>query len=165
MRGRQAGFTPAVAECPLLSPSVARSNYFVNRNSRKVSSWLGGAETAIAPSVASAMERIRAIEGCDAARFSAFRRAIRAILTRRARRLQSIEPLLEAAGLEGRAFGGMHEIPLDHVVGFAAPPSKASDFDPGFLPVNRRMRDRWTRIYQAMVEGDGLPPIDVYKGG
>lgn len=111
------------------------------------------------------MERIRAIEDFDAARFRAFRRAIRAILTRRARRLQSIEPVLEAAGLEGRAFGGVHEIPLDHVVGSAAPPSKTSDFDPGFLPVNRRMRDRWTRIYQAMVEGDELPPIDVYKVG
>ena len=111
------------------------------------------------------MERIRALEDFDAARFRAFRRAIRSILTRRARRLQSIEPVLEAAGLEGRSFGGIHEIPLDRVVGSAAPPSKASDFDPGFLPVNRRMRDRWTRIYQAMVEGDELPPVDVYKVG
>ncbi len=111
------------------------------------------------------MERIRALEDFDAARFRAFRRAIRAILTRRARRLQSIEPVLGAAGLEGRAFGGVREIPLDQVVGSAAPPSKTNDFDPGFLPVNRRMRDRWTRIYQAMVEGDELPPIDVYKVG
>jgi hypothetical protein len=111
------------------------------------------------------LERIRAIEDFDAARFRAFRKAIRAILTRRARRLQSIEPVLEAAGLEGRAFGGVRDIPLDHVVGSAAPPSKTSDFDPGFLPVNRRLRDRWTRIYQAMVEGEELPPIDVYKVG
>ena len=111
------------------------------------------------------MERIRALEDFDAARFKAFTRAIRSILTRRARRLQSIEPVLEAAGLEGRAFGGVQEIPLDRVVGSAAAPSKTGDFDPGFLPVNRRMRDRWTRIYLAMVEGDELPPIDVYKVG
>lgn len=111
------------------------------------------------------MERIRALEDFDAARFRAFTRSIRSILTRRARRLQSIEPVLEAAGLEGRAFGGVQEIPLDRVVGSAAPPSKSGDFDPGFLPVNRRMRDRWTRIYLAMVEGDELPPIDVYKVG
>jgi hypothetical protein len=111
------------------------------------------------------LERIRALEDFDAARFRAFTRSIRAILTRRARRLQSIEPVLEAAGLEGRAFGGIQEIPLEWVVGSAAPPSKAGDFDPGFLPVNRRMRDRWTRIYLAMVEGDELPPIDVYKVG
>ena len=50
-------------------------------------------------------------------------------------------------------------------MGSAAPASKTGDFDPGFLPVNRRLRDRWTRIYEAMVEGDELPPIDVYKVG
>ena len=111
------------------------------------------------------MERIRALEDFDAARFRAFRRAVRSILTRRARRLRSIEPVLEAAGLEGRSFGGVREIPLDRVVGSAAPPSKTGDFDPGFLPVNRRLRDRWTRIYQAMVEGDELPPIDAYRVG
>ena len=111
------------------------------------------------------MERIRALEDFDAARFRAFTRSVSSILTRRARRLQSIEPVLEAAGLEGRSFGGVQEIPLDRVVGSAAPPSKTGDFDPGFLPVNRRLRDRWTRIYQAMVEGDELPPIDVYKVG
>ncbi len=111
------------------------------------------------------MERIRALEDFDAARFRAFRRSVGSILTRRARRLQSIEPVLEAAGLEGRAYGGIQEIPLDRIVGSAAPASKTGDFDPAFLPVNRRMRDRWTRIYQAMVEGDELPPIDVYKVG
>ncbi|MHB8588789.1 MAG: ParB/RepB/Spo0J family partition protein [Candidatus Dormibacteraceae bacterium] len=111
------------------------------------------------------MERIRALEDFDAARFRAFRRAVGSILTRRARRLQSIEPVLEAAGLEGRAYGGVQEIPLDSIVGSAAPASKTGDFDPAFLPVNRRTRDRWTRIYQAMVEGDELPPIDVYKVG
>ena len=111
------------------------------------------------------MERIRALEDFDAARFRAFRRAVGAILTRRARSLQSIEPVLDAAGLEGRAYGGIQEIPLDRIVGSAAPASKTGDFDPAFLPVNRRLRDRWTRIYQAMVEGDELPPIDVYKVG
>jgi uncharacterized ParB-like nuclease family protein len=111
------------------------------------------------------LERIRALEDFDAARFRAFTRSVGSILTRRARRLQSIEPVLEAAGLEGRAYGGVQEIPLDRLVGSAAPLSKTGDFDPGFLPINRRMRDRWTRIYQAMVEGDELPPIDVYKVG
>ena len=71
--------------------------------------------------------------------------------------------MLRAAGFEGRSFGGIQEIPVDHIVGSASSDAKASDFDPGFLPVNRRMRERWTRIYQAMVEGEELPPIDVYK--
>ena len=71
--------------------------------------------------------------------------------------------MLRAAGFDGRSFGGVQEIPVDHIVGSAAPDVKTGDFDPAFLPLNRRMRERWTRIYQAMVEGDELPPIDVYK--
>ena len=106
---------------------------------------------------------MRAHEDFDSARFKAFRRAIRATLTRRSRRLLSLDRVLEAAGLEGKAFGGVREIPLDKVVGSAVAEAKAADFDPGFLPVNRRLRDRWTRIYKAMVAGDELPPIDVYK--
>ena len=109
------------------------------------------------------VERIRAIQDFDAARARAFRRSLRTILTGRAQRLRSIEPVLRAAGLEGRSSGGVLEIPVDRIVGSVAPDAKTGDFDPGFLPVNRRMRERWTRIYQAMVEGDELPPIDVYK--
>ena len=111
------------------------------------------------------MERIRAGEDFDAARFRAFRRAIQATLTGRARRMLSLDTVLEAAGAEGRSFGGVREIPLDKIAGSAAPTAKAGDFDPRFLPVTRRLRDRWMRIYQAMVEGDELPPIDVYKVG
>jgi uncharacterized ParB-like nuclease family protein len=109
------------------------------------------------------IERIRAIQDFDSARARAFRRSLASILTGRATRLRSIEPLLRAAGLEGRSFGGVREIPVDKIVGSVAPDGKAADFDPGFLPINRRTRERWTRIYLAMVEGDELPPIDVYK--
>jgi uncharacterized ParB-like nuclease family protein len=111
----------------------------------------------------SGIERIRAIQDFDSARARAFRRSLGTILTGRAQRLRSIDPLLRAAGLEGRSYGGVREIPLDRIVGSAASDSKSRDFDPAFLPINRRMRERWTRIYQAMVEGDELPPIDVYK--
>jgi ParB-like nuclease domain len=111
----------------------------------------------------SGIERIRAIQDFDSARARAFRRSLTTILTGRAQRLRSIQPLLRAAGFEGRSFGGVQEISVDRIVGSAAPDFKSGDFDPGFLPINRRMRERWTRIYQAMVEGDELPPIDVYK--
>jgi len=109
------------------------------------------------------LERIRALQDFDAARARAFRRSLRTVLTGRAERLRSIEPMLRAAGFEGRSFGGVHEIPVDRIVGSAAPDFKSGDFDPGFLPVNRRMRERWSRIYQEMVEGGELPPIDVYR--
>jgi uncharacterized ParB-like nuclease family protein len=111
------------------------------------------------------VEEIRAAEDFDAARFRAFRRAVRNALTGRARRLVELDSVLEAAGAEGRSFGGVQEIPIDRIVGTAASPAKASDFDPAFLPATRRLRDRWTRVYTAMVEGDELPPIDVYRVG
>ncbi len=110
-------------------------------------------------------ETLRAREDFDAARFRAFRKAVLGTLTRRGRGLASMDAALAAAGAEGRSFAGVHEIPLERVVGSAAAPGKVGDFDPGFLPIDRRLRDRWTRIYRAMVEGDELPPIDVYKVG
>ena len=109
------------------------------------------------------VERIRAIQDFDSARARAFWRSLRSILTGRAPRLRSVQPMLKAAGVEARAAGGVREIPIDKIAGSVAPDAKTSDFDPGFLPINLRMRERWTRIYQAMVEGDELPPIDVYK--
>jgi uncharacterized ParB-like nuclease family protein len=111
------------------------------------------------------VEQIRAIQDFDAARFRAFWKSLGATLTGRSRRLPSLDAVLAAAGAEGRSFGGVHEIPLNAIVGTAAPPGKAGDFDPGFLPVARRLRNRWTRLYREMVEGDELPPIDVYKVG
>jgi hypothetical protein len=111
------------------------------------------------------VETIRAREDFDAARFKAFRKAVTAALTRRASRLLSFDEVLEAAGPEGRSFGGTREIPLDRVVGSAAFEAKGGDFGPEFLPISARLRDRWTRIYREMVEGAELPPIDVYKVG
>ena len=110
------------------------------------------------------MEELRAREDFDSARYRAFRRAVRAALTRRPRRLISLDRVLEAAGWEGQADRGVQEIPLDRVVGSAGP-AKARDFDPAFLPVSRRLRDRWARVYTAMVEGGEVPPIDVYQVG
>lgn len=111
------------------------------------------------------MESQRAREDFDSARFRAFRRAVTGVLRPRARELPDVGAVMDAAGVEGRAFAGVHEIPLSSIVGSAAPSTKAVDFDRTFLPVNRRLRDRWTRIYTAMVEGEELPPIDVYRLG
>ena len=108
------------------------------------------------------LERLWALEDFEAARARAFRRAIRSILVRRARRLHSIAPSLKAAGFEGQSEGGVQDIPLDKIAGSVAPESKTSDFDPNFLPINPRLRDRWTNVYEAMV-GSDVPPIDVYK--
>ena len=110
------------------------------------------------------MEDLRALQDFDAARYRAFRRAVRAVLTGRPRRLISLDQVLRAAGREGQADRGVRDIPLDRVVGSAGL-AKTHDFDPAFLPVSRRLRHRWARVYTAMVEGGEIPPIDVYKVG
>jgi uncharacterized ParB-like nuclease family protein len=108
------------------------------------------------------VETLRARDDFDAARFRAFRRAVVATLARRSHRLLALDPILEAAGLEARSDAGIQEIPLDQVIGSAVA-ARTVDFDPAFLPVNRRLRDRWSRIYSEMTEGGELPPIDVYE--
>ena len=110
------------------------------------------------------MEEVRARQDFDSARFRAFRRAVQAVLTRRARRMISLGQVLDAAKREGQSDRGVHEIPLDRIVGSAGT-AKTRDFDPAFLPTSRRLRDRWSRVYTAMVEGGDIPPIDVYQVG
>lgn len=108
------------------------------------------------------MQRFEALEDFDAARAKAFRRSLRAILSRKDRRLHSFNAVLKAAGLEGRSEGGVQDIPLDKIVGSAGPESKAADFDSTFLPISPKLRDRWANIYEAMIDSE-VPPIEVYK--
>ena len=86
---------------------------------------------------------------------------MRAVLTRGARRLISLDRVLEAARLEGQSYGGEREVPLDRVVG-SAYEGRTRDFDPNFLPLSRRLRQRWQRVHRTMVTRD-VPPIDVYE--
>ena len=109
------------------------------------------------------MEDFQALDDFEAARFRAFRKAVQAALTRRARRSISLNQVLDAARLEGQADRGVRDIPLDRIVGSAGT-AKTRDFDPAFLPTSRRLRHRWSRVYTAMVEGE-IPPIDVYQLG
>lgn len=110
------------------------------------------------------MEHVEAHEQFDAARFKAFRRAVRKSLTRRERWLMALEHVLQAAGQEGRSEAGVREIPLARIVGSASE-NKIRDFDRAFLPRSRRLRDRWARMYAAVIGGAELPPIDVYRIG
>jgi uncharacterized ParB-like nuclease family protein len=108
------------------------------------------------------LEQLEAREQFDVARFRAFRRAMRAALAGRARRLIPLDQILEAAGFEGKSYGGVQEIPLDRVVG-PAHAARTHDFDAAFLPTTRRLRHRWAGIYAAQLTGAEIPPIDVYK--
>ena len=111
----------------------------------------------------SGLEWARAREDFDAGRQKAFWRSLASTLTRRGRGLLTMGQVLEAARQQGRSELGQREIPLDRIAGTAASGPKTDEFDDVFLPVDRRLRDRWQRIYQQMTEGDELPPIDVYQ--
>ncbi|MCW5873530.1 MAG: universal stress protein [Anaerolineales bacterium] len=56
---------------------------------------------------------------------------------------------------------GLHEIPLDAIVGSVG---RYEDFNRQFLPRQASQGGRWARVRLA-VEGQGLPPIEVYKLG
>ncbi len=57
------------------------------------------------------MEELRAREDFDAARYRAFRSAVRATLMGRPRRLISLDQVLRAARREGQADRGVREMP------------------------------------------------------
>ncbi|HRN50374.1 MAG TPA: universal stress protein [Anaerolineales bacterium] len=56
---------------------------------------------------------------------------------------------------------GLHEIPLDAIVGSVG---RYEDFNRQFLPRQANQGGRWACVRMA-VEGQGLPPIEVYKIG
>jgi hypothetical protein len=86
------------------------------------------------------MTQLEALEDFDAARYRAFRRAVRAVLTRRRRELLSLEGVLSAFGRDAQSSGEVQEILLDRVVG-SADVGRAKEFDASFLPQTRRLMD------------------------
>ena len=103
-------------------------------------------------------------EKFDEARYRSFRRAVGAVLTGRARRLASLDHVVDAARLDARSDLGIQVVPLDRVIGSAAA-GRVEDFDSHFLPTNRHLRDRWSRLHAAIARGAEIDAIDVYKVG
>jgi hypothetical protein len=107
---------------------------------------------------------LEAREQFDSARHRAFWRALGRIPGRyHTLRLPTLDRVLRAAQFEGRSSRGVQEILLDKVVGTVTA-AKRIDFDSAFLPLARRQRERWSRLYAFMSAGFGdVPPIDVYQ--
>jgi hypothetical protein len=107
---------------------------------------------------------LEAREQFDSARHRAFWRALGRIPGRyHTLRLPTLDRVLRAARFEGRSSRGVQEILLDKVVGTVTA-AKRIDFDSAFLPLARRQRERWSRLYAFMSAGFGdVPPIDVYQ--
>ena len=96
----------------------------------------------------------------DSSRRHAFWNEARAVLTGHARTLLSFHEVMRVARVEGLVERGMQEIPISQIRGSEG---RSREFDPTFLPLNRRLRERWTRIETLMLQGVPLPPIEAHK--
>jgi len=72
------------------------------------------------------------------------------------------DEVVAALGYLGERPLGLQAIPLDAIVGSV---DRAADFDRWFRPRARVSRQRWERLDRVLREGEGLPPIDVFRVG
>jgi uncharacterized ParB-like nuclease family protein len=106
------------------------------------------------------MERLQAQADFDASRRRAFWHEVRAVMSGRARTLLSFHDVMQAARMTSQVERGVQEIPLSRIKGSEG---RSRDFDAYFLPLNPRLRERWTRVDALMLQGAPMPPIEVYK--
>ena len=100
------------------------------------------------------------------ARMLASMQEVLARLTGKSNELLSYEEVAQKLKLNIRAEGGVHDIPLNSIVGSVG---RYTDFNRSFLPLqgNDQERERWARVKAAIDDpsGAGWPAIDVYKVG
>ena len=85
-------------------------------------------------------------------------------LTGKSNELLSYDEIAQKLKLRIRTDRGIHEIPVEAIVGSVG---RYTDFTRTFLPRRPEDRDRWARVKAAMEDpvGKGVPPIEVYKVG
>jgi hypothetical protein len=94
-----------------------------------------------------------------------FKAAWRKILTRlkgESNELLPFEQVREQLPFRGQRYIGMHEVPIDKIVGSMG---RYRDFDRAFLPRQKRTRGRWINIGKAHYADVVLPPVELYKMG
>jgi hypothetical protein len=72
------------------------------------------------------------------------------------------EEVVEALGRRGEHHEGLKSVPLASIVGTV---DRTREFDRSFRPTSGRVRSRWERIGAAMVRGEPMPPISLYRIG
>ncbi|MGQ9625858.1 MAG: hypothetical protein ACUVV0_03020 [Anaerolineae bacterium] len=96
------------------------------------------------------------------ARQRAFFQGVLALITRQPQDLLPFEEVRQRLRLRSRSYKGLHNIPLDKIVGSVG---RYHDFTRTFLPRQNFTAHRWQRIDQIQLMGQGLPPVEVYKVG
>jgi len=105
---------------------------------------------------------VEALEDFRRARNRANMEEVMARLRGRSASLLSYDDVLAKLKIKGRAARGLHDIPLDAIVGSVG---RYTDFTRSFLPRRDRFKDRWARVEAAANLPEGLPPIEVYQVG
>ncbi|HMQ32434.1 MAG TPA: hypothetical protein PKD53_17005 [Chloroflexaceae bacterium] len=108
------------------------------------------------------MDQMQATSQFQAAYSSARRAAFFDAIRRRAADLPTLEATCGDLGRYRQAPRGVQTIALAQIAGSEG---RAHEFDRNFLPRATYLKERWSRVAQAMSDGVRLPPIQVYKLG
>ncbi len=106
-------------------------------------------------------ERMAALD-FDQALKKGFMRAILNRLTQKQSGLVSFEELRRKLDIQNQRDMGMQEIEIEKIIGSL---NRYQDFDDSFLPRQTYTRRRWENIDRVYLQGEYLPPVEVYKIG
>ena len=106
-------------------------------------------------------ERI-ASEDFNQAYKKGFVRAILNKLTQKRSGLVSFDDLRKKISVENQHDIGMQVIEIEKIIGSL---NRYQDFDDSFLPRQTHTRNRWENIDRVFLQGEYLPPVEVYKIG
>ena len=103
-----------------------------------------------------------AAQDFDQAYKKGFLRAILNKLTHNRSSLVSFDELRKKLDIQSQHDMGMQEIEIDKIIGSL---NRYQDFDDSFLPRQTHTRKRWENIDRVYLQGEYLPPVEVYKVG
>ena len=106
-------------------------------------------------------ERI-ASEDFNQAYKKGFVHAILNKLTQKRSGLVSFDDLRKKISVESQRDIGMQVIEIEKIIGSL---NRYQDFDDSFLPRQTHTRNRWENIDRVFLQGEYLPPVEVYKIG
>ena len=105
---------------------------------------------------------VEAERNFNRARRHAFLEDVMGLMRGRSINLLSFDEVKGKLGLLSSRDRGVHEIPLDKIVGSVG---KFREFTRTFSPRRKEIRARWQQVYAFVHSARGLPPIEVYQVG
>jgi hypothetical protein len=96
------------------------------------------------------------------ARHRALAARVAAFLRGESRDLLAFDEVRRASRAVGGLRRGRKEVELRKIVGSVG---RHRQFDRGFMPRKASLREKWERVDRAVVRGEELPPVKLYKIG